>query len=83
MISAFQLLEAPKGFCPNCNTAYDDDYQTQTFKGGKVQLKINRRTSEVEAYVNNEKVGCWEDVTVGQWSNILYTLQVRFTKLIG
>ena len=78
------LKEAPAGFIPNCETRYleTEGIILQVFKGGKVTLKLYKSDSHCEAVVESRTVGRFTDVTIRDWSNILYTLQTEFANQI-
>lgn len=78
------LKEAPAGFIPNCETRHleVENVMLQEFKGGKVALKLYKSDSHCEAVVEGRTVGRFTDVTIRDWSNILYTLQTEFANLI-
>lgn len=75
---------APAGFIPNCETQHleVEGIILQTFKGGRVILKLYRKDSHCEAVIDNRTVGTFKDLTIRDWSNILYTLQTDFANLI-
>ena len=78
------LKEAPAGFIPNCNTRHleAEGIILQEFKGGKVTLELYKTDSHCEAVVEGRTVGRFTDVTIRDWSNILYTLQTEFANQI-
>ncbi|WP_297416058.1 hypothetical protein [uncultured Alistipes sp.] len=67
---------APRGYCPNVETRYDHVrgmmYQNI---GNRVQLQINRETNAASIIIDHEPVATFNDMTIGTWSDVLYSLQ--------
>lgn len=84
MFEPIRLLQAPQGYIPGCNTEHREveNVMYQTFKGGRVVFKLNKTTGVAEALVDNRNVGTWKQLTVGDWANVLYTLETEFNHLI-
>lgn len=84
MFAPITLLTAPAGYVPEVETTHDELTREirQEFKGGRVVFTVSKVTSAGEAKVNGRSVGRWEDITVGDWGNILYTLSKKFNYLI-
>lgn len=78
------LLQAPAGYMPNVDTDHDhaNNVMSQTFKGGRVHFFYYVDGANASAFVDGEKVGAWEAVTVDLWGDILYSLEQNFSNLI-
>ncbi|MCI1778809.1 MAG: hypothetical protein LKI53_02500 [Bacteroidales bacterium] len=84
MLSTINLLTAPTGYIPEVETTHNELTKEirQTFKGGRVVFTVSKITCAGEAKVDGRSVGHWEDMAVGDWGNILYTLSKKFNYLI-
>lgn len=84
---SFQLTikKAPQGYIPNCDTHHDEvgNVMRQWFKGDKVRFNYDKNTGTAEAIVEGRVVGRWNEVTVGMWGDILYTLETEFKDKIN
>lgn len=79
MLENYPLKQAPQGYVPNCETEHDaDGNMRQAFKGGRVTLVCSKHNGNAEARVNGRLIGRWNDITIQQWGNILYTLETDF-----
>ncbi len=80
MFGNIELKKAPQGYVPNCETVHDEvgRVMRQQFKGGKVRFNYDKTTGTAEAIVDNRVVGRWNDLTVGMWGDVLYTLETEF-----
>lgn len=79
------LKQAPQGYIPNCDTHHDEvgNVMRQWFNGGKVRFNYDKNTGVGEATVEGRVVGRWDEVTVGMWGDILYTLETEFKDKIN
>ena len=79
------LKQAPQGYIPNCDTRHDEvgNVMRQWFNGGKVRFNYDKNTGVGEATVEGRVVGRWDEVTVGTWGDILYTLETEFKDKIN
>ena len=67
------LKQAPQGYIPNCDTYHDEvgNVMRQWFN-------YDKNTGVGEAIVEGRVVGRWNEITVGTWGDILYTLETEF-----
>ena len=84
MLTSNNLQSAPAGYVPQVSTRHNEQKKQicQTFKGGRVVFILSKETSSGEAFVDGCCVGTWKDITVGDWSDILYTLSKRYNDII-
>lgn len=79
-----ELLTAPAGYMPKCATRHDESRKTmyQYFSGNRVKFVVDNSTLRAEAIVDNRCIASWHDITLRQWSDILYTLETNFADKI-
>ena len=80
-----KLKRAPRAYILNCDLHHDEvgNVKRQWFKGDRVRVNYYKSTGLVEALVDNRVVGTWTNLTVGMWSDILYTLETEFKDKIN
>nr|DAR27490.1 MAG TPA: hypothetical protein [Caudoviricetes sp.] len=73
---------APKGFCPNVSTRYDhvNGWMYQNF-ANRVELRISLHTSKAIVLVDGVEVLSLDNMTIGMWGDVLYSLQQIWNKL--
>lgn len=73
---------APRGFCPNVETRFDHvrGMMYQSF-GARVELQVNRNTNAATIIIDNEVVATFDDMTLGTWGDVLYSLQKIYNQL--
>lgn len=69
------LMTAPAGFVPDCVTVnYGNSGTVQRFDNG-LELFMDLKRGACEVLRRYSVLGSWRGVTVGMWSDLLYTLQ--------
>lgn len=73
---------APQGYCPNVETKHDQvrGMMYQTF-GDRVELQVSRETNVATIVIDNEPVATFNNMTLGTWGDVLYSLQKVYNQL--
>jgi hypothetical protein len=73
---------APKGYCPNVETRHDHvrGMMYQNF-GDRVELQVSRETNAATIIIDHEPVATFNDMTIGTWGDVLYSLQKIYNQL--
>lgn len=73
---------APQGYCPNVETKHDQarGMMYQTF-GDRVELQVSRETNVATIVIDNEPVATFNNMTLGTWGDVLFSLQKIYNQL--
>ena len=73
---------APKDYCPNVETTHDQErgMMIQSF-GDRVELHVNMKTNAAAIIIDRQPVATFNDMTVGTWGDVLYSLQKIYNQL--
>lgn len=73
---------APQGCTPAVETRFDHVRGVihQSF-GDRVELQVNRETNAAMIIIDHEPVATFNDMTVGTWGDVLYSLQLIYNQL--
>lgn len=73
---------APKDYRPNVETRYDQvrGVMYQNF-GDRVELQVDRETNAATIIIDHEPVATFNDITLGAWGDVLYSLQNIYNQL--
>lgn len=73
---------ATKGYCPNVETRHDHvrGVMYQNF-GDRVELQVSRETNAATIIIDHEPVATFNDMTIGTWGDVLYSLQRIYNQL--
>lgn len=73
---------APKDYRPNVETRYDQvrGVMYQNF-GDRVELQVDRETNAATIIIDHEPVATFNDMTLGTWGDVLYSLQNIYNQL--
>ncbi len=74
---------APAGFTPDVETSFDriTNQISQTFVGGRVEIRIALNSSVATLYVDGTRVADFSHFTTADWSNVVYNSQKMLNQL--
>ncbi len=73
---------APKGYSPDVDTRHDhvNGMMCQSI-GERVELQVTRPGNVATILIDGEPVATFDDMTIGSWRDILYSLQQIYNQL--
>ncbi len=74
----------PQGFMPDADTRFDHSEEVMYQKfGNRVELQVSRKTNTATVFIDGELVATFENYTMRDWQDSVYSLQQIYNKLIS
>lgn len=75
-------ITAPAGYIPTVATEFDhvNGFMNQSF-GNRLLLRVSLTDSRATVCIDGKQVLSYENMTTGDWGNILYSLQQVYNQL--
>ena len=78
----YTAVVAPSGYMPDVETRFPMGYMVQSF-GDRVVLSLNRATNVATLSVDGAEVASFNDMNLGTWGSVLYSMQQMYNTLIS
>lgn len=73
---------APNNYIPNVDTHHDHAQGVmRQFFGNRVELCVSRETNNAKIIIDGNTVAAFDDMTLGNWGDVLYSLQMIYNQL--
>lgn len=73
-------MTAPKGYLPEVETSFEGEYMRQMF-GTRIEVLLHLERNSAVLKIDGREAAVFRDLTAGDWSNMLYSLQQIYNRI--